>query len=209
MTTATKRHTSEKKSNFLIKSISKKECNMIAQKQINSVSTTSTFQTSINVNEHRLTAIIDSNATKNFMSQDLIERKRLSTRKKDDSYDLIIIDENSLLSENERVNTETKSLSIATQQHHEKLIFDIVRMITHDVVLKMSWLRKHNSTIDWKRKILTFEKCNCVVAIQFAHRQRSMTNEKQNRKSIAKREFAISSKDTLVTEIDFTDINTS
>ena len=137
MTTATKRHTSEKKSNFLIKSISKKECNMIAQKQINSISTTSTFQTSINVNEHRLTAIIDSNATKNFMSQDLIERKRLSTRKKDDSYDLIIIDENSLSNENERVNTETKSLSIATQRHHEKLIFDIVRMITHDVVLRM------------------------------------------------------------------------
>ena len=110
---------------------------MIAQKQINSISTTSTFQTSINVNEHRLTAMIDSNATENFMSQDLIERKRLFTRKKNDSYDLIIIDENSLFSENERVNTKTKSLSIAIQRHHEKLIFDIVRMITHDVVLKM------------------------------------------------------------------------
>ena len=209
MTTATKRHTSEKKSNFLIKSISKKECNMIAQKQINSINTTSTFQTSINVNEHRFTAMIDSSATKNFMSQNLIERKYLFTRKKDDSYDLIIIDENSLFSENERVNTKTKSLSIAIQRHHEKLIFDIVRMITHDVVLKMSWLRKHNSTIDWKRKVLTFEKCNCVVAIQSAHRQRSMTNEKQNRESIAKREFAASSKNTLIAEIDFTDINTS
>ena len=148
MVTAAECHTSEKRSNLLIKSISKKECNMIAQKQINSVSTASTFQTPINVNGHRFTAMIDSSATENFMSQGLIERKRLSTRKKDDSYDLIVIDENSLPSENERVDTETKSLPIATQRHHEKLTFDIVRMVTHDVVLRMSWLRKHNSTID-------------------------------------------------------------
>ena len=137
MITAAECHTSEKRSNLLIKGISREKCNMIAQKQINSVSTTSTFQTSINVNEHRLTAMIDSSATENFMSQGLIERKRLSTRKKDDSYDLIVIDENSLSSENERMNTETKSLSIAIQRHHEKLIFDIVRMTTHDVVLRM------------------------------------------------------------------------
>ena len=138
MITATECHTSEKKSNLLIKNIPRKKCNMIAQKQINSISTASTFQTSINVNEHRFTAMIDSNATENFMSQDLIERKRLSTRKKDDSYDLIVIDENPLSNENERMNTETKSLPVTTQRHHEKLIFDIVRMITHDVVLRMS-----------------------------------------------------------------------
>ena len=137
MITAAECHTSGKRSNLLIKGISREECNMIAQKQINSVSTASTFQTSINVNGHRLTAMIDSNATENFMSQDLIERKRLSTRKKDDSYDLIVIDENPLPSENGKVNTETKPLPIATQRHHEELTFDIVRMATHDVVLKM------------------------------------------------------------------------
>ena len=209
MITTTKRHIDEKKSNFLIKNISRKKCNMIVYKQLNLINTTSIFQTSINVNEHRFTTMIDSNATENFMSQNFIERKRLFTRKKNDSYDLIIIDENSLSNENEKMNTKIKSLSIAIQRHHEELIFDIVRMITHDVVLKMFWLKKHNSTIDWKKKILTFEKCNCVVAIQSAHRQRSMTNEKQNRESIAKREFAASSKNTLIAEIDFTDINTS
>ena len=138
MTTATKRHTSGKKSNLLIKNISRKKCNMIAQKQINSINTASTFQTSINVNEHRLTAMIDSNATKNFMSEKLIQKKEFSTRLKYDFYDLVIINENSLFNENEKMNTKTKSLSIAIQRHHEKLIFDIVRMITHDVVLKIS-----------------------------------------------------------------------
>ena len=36
-----------------------------------------------------------------------------------------------------------------------------------------------------------------------------MTNEKQSRESIARRELAASSKNTSITEIDFTDISTS
>jgi hypothetical protein len=50
----------------------------------------------------------------------------------------MIVDENSLLDENEKVNKETKSLLIAIQQNHEKLIFDIVKIATHDIVLRMS-----------------------------------------------------------------------
>ena len=58
-------------------------------------------------------------------------------RKKNDVYNLIIIDKNSLFNKNERVNTKIISLSTIIRQHHEKFIFNIVRMITHDVVLKM------------------------------------------------------------------------
>ena len=110
---------------------------MIAHKQLNSVSTALTFQTPINVNGHRLTAMIDSGATGNFMSESLIERKRLPTRQKKDTYDLVVIDGNPLPSEDGRVDTETKPLPVATQQHHEELTFDIVRMATHDIVLRM------------------------------------------------------------------------
>ena len=108
---------------------------MIVRKQLNSISTTSIFQTSINVNEHRFTAMIDSNATKNFMSKELISI--FFIKLKYDFYDLIIINKNSLFNENEKMNTETKSLSITIQRHHEKFIFDIVRIITHDIILKI------------------------------------------------------------------------
>ena len=37
----------------------------------------------------------------------------------------------------------------------------------------------HNSNIDWEKKVLTFEKCNCVIDFKSMHRQRSMMNEKQ------------------------------
>jgi len=57
--------------------------------------------------------MIDSDATDNFMIRALVKRKKYSTRKKPDAYNLVIVDGNPLLDENERVNKETKSLSIA------------------------------------------------------------------------------------------------
>jgi len=57
--------------------------------------------------------MINSDATGNFMTRALIEREEYSTRKKPDAYNLMIVDGNPLLDENERVNKETKSLSIA------------------------------------------------------------------------------------------------
>jgi len=57
--------------------------------------------------------MINSDATSNFMIRALIKREEYSTRKKSDAYNLIIVDGNSLFNENERVNRETKLLSIA------------------------------------------------------------------------------------------------
>jgi hypothetical protein len=57
--------------------------------------------------------MIDSDATNNFMIRALIKRKEYFTQRKSNAYNLIIVDENPLSNKNERVNRETKSLSIA------------------------------------------------------------------------------------------------
>jgi len=57
--------------------------------------------------------MIDSNAIDNFMARALVKREGYSTRKKSNAYNLIIVDGNSLFDKNERVDKETKSLSIA------------------------------------------------------------------------------------------------
>ena len=86
---------------------------MIARKkQLNSINIIRTFQTSINVNEHQLTIMIDSNAMKNFIFQKRINKKEFVMQRKKNAYDLIVIDENSLLNENEKMNTKIISFSI-------------------------------------------------------------------------------------------------
>ena len=108
------------------------------QQQLNSIAYARCFITLIKVNDCRLTTIIDFDAINNFMIKALVERKEYSTQKKSNVQNLVIVNKNSLFARNEKVNKETKLLSIAIQQHHEKLAFNIVRIITHNIVLKMS-----------------------------------------------------------------------
>ncbi len=57
--------------------------------------------------------MIDFNTIDNFITRALVKRKRYSTRKKSNAYNLIIVDKNLLFDKNERMNKETKLLSIA------------------------------------------------------------------------------------------------
>jgi repressor of nif and glnA expression len=57
--------------------------------------------------------MVDSGAIGNFMARALVKKEGYSTQKKSNAYNLMIVDENSLLNRNEKVNKETKPLSIA------------------------------------------------------------------------------------------------
>ncbi len=57
--------------------------------------------------------MVNFDAIDNFMIKALVKRKEYFTRKKSNAYNLIIVDGNLLSNENERVNRETKLLSIA------------------------------------------------------------------------------------------------
>jgi predicted aspartyl protease len=83
------------------------------QQQINLTAHARCFTTSVKVNGRRLTAMVDSDATGNFMARALVEKKGYPTQKKPDAYNLMIVDGNPLPNGNERVNKETKPLSIA------------------------------------------------------------------------------------------------
>jgi len=56
--------------------------------------------------------MINSSAIDNFMARALAKREKYFIRKKSNVYNLVIVDENPLFTRNERVNKETKPLSI-------------------------------------------------------------------------------------------------
>jgi len=83
------------------------------QQQLNLTAHARCFITLVKINDRRFIAMVDSDATDNFMARALVKKKDYSTQKKPDAYNLVIVNKNSLLDENERVNRETKLLSIA------------------------------------------------------------------------------------------------
>ena len=79
--------------------------------------------------------MIDFEFENNYVSTVLTRRKRFSTRSKDkNAFEAFVIEKEFV----NKMNQETISLSVVIQQHHEKLIFDLIKMIIHEVVLKDS-----------------------------------------------------------------------
>ena len=104
---------------------------------MNSTSYARTFCTFIRLEFHRLTTMINFDATRNFVSSSFVNKKDLLTQKKKNVYSLMTIDEDSLKSNDEMIIEEIIPLTMTFQQHHEELILNIVRMINHDIVLRM------------------------------------------------------------------------
>ena len=57
-------------------------------------------------------------------------------------------------------------------------------MIIHEVILKDCWLKKHNSSTDWKIRTLTFKRCDYMIDIIFEHRQKTMTDKENKWKKL-------------------------
>ena len=117
-----------------------KKCNNTIKilQQMNSTNYARTFCTSIRLKFHRFTTMINFDATRNFVFSFFVNKKDLLTQKKKNVYNLIIINKNSLKSNDEMIIEKIIFLTITFQQHHEEFTLNIVRMINHDIVLKMS-----------------------------------------------------------------------
>ena len=70
--------------------------------------------------------MINFDATRNFVLSSLVNRKGLFIQKKKNAYNLMIINEDPLKSNDEMIIEEIISLTITFQQHHEEFILNIV-----------------------------------------------------------------------------------
>jgi hypothetical protein len=123
----------------------------------------------------RTHALVDSGATGNYISTSFTEANQLPTGRKAKQYVLYVANGKGL-----QVSYETLPIRMSTQQHHKDIILDVVELATQDIYLGMPWLRQHNPSMDWRKRVLGFEKCNHFIAPQPAHRQRTMADEKMN-----------------------------
>ena len=155
------------------------------------------FRTKCIVDGHETYAMIDSGASGTFISSWFVSHHGIATRKKKNGgYELTAVDGSSLPD----VDSETMPLQLIFQQHHETVVLDVVPMARHDIVLGTPWLERHNPHIEWRKRVLTFERCLCVIDINPLHRQSSVKDEgrtdTQLRQPTTTPQFGSSSTDT-------------
>ena len=90
--------------------------------------------------------MIDCGAQGNYMTERHAKYKRYPIRDKEQTYGLVSLDGAPLGAG--WVTKETIPLPVAIQKHHEEMVFDVVDMASHDIVLGVPWLKKHNPQIN-------------------------------------------------------------
>lgn len=55
------------------------------------------------------------------------------------------------------ITREVSSVPMTLSKHHEEINLDVFGMATHDIILGLPWLRKHNPKIDWVKRTLSLD----------------------------------------------------
>jgi len=95
-----------------------------------------------------LQAMIDSEATDNYISQQAIRVLELTLQWAPKPMQIYMVNE-----ESEWI-TEQVHIKAIILEDSQELMFDVLNLIKYDAILEMPWLRKKNSRIDWISKEL-------------------------------------------------------
>jgi hypothetical protein len=120
-------------------------------------------------------ALVDSGAQESYVSTQAVLKARLRPLRKHTPYPLYIAN-----GEETRITHEVTSVTLNIQKHQEKITFDVFRLATHDIILGLPWLRKHNPRIDWRSRTFSFECCGLdATTSPPTHRRYTMVDERK------------------------------
>ena len=77
--------------------------------------------------------LVDSEATENYIAMMYTQKRDISIIQKSKCYSLELFNE-----QQKQMKKKIKFLSIIAQQHHEKIFFNVVELITHNIILRIS-----------------------------------------------------------------------
>ena len=107
-----------------------------------------------------INAMIDSGATEDFIDQEVCNKHGIKMIRAKNPREIYLADGKS--SAIGPVTHMTK-VPMDISSHRELAPFQVANLQNHEVILGMPWLRKHNPTIDWNDKKITFNNERCTT----------------------------------------------
>ena len=102
-------------------------------------------------------ALIDSGASFSFIDRDFVRKNKIALIEKETPYTISAVDGRPV--DTGVIKEETTSLRLSISDHSENVVFDVTAIKTYPIILGMDWLIKHDPSISWKSKTLSFGSC--------------------------------------------------
>jgi transposase InsO family protein len=136
------------------------------------------------VERTRMLAFVDSGSDCNYITREAALRAGLQPSWKKKPYSLHVANGQTMPGGfviNQEIHT-----TLHIQGHQQRVCLDIFDLADHDVILGLPWLREFNPHIDWINRTLSLKNCDSTSSSRPTHRQRSMVDEKTNRRIASK-----------------------
>ncbi|OMJ14694.1 Retrotransposon-derived protein PEG10, partial [Smittium culicis] len=133
----------------------------------------------------KIMAMIDSGASGMFINKKIVDAKCIRTQAKKDPISVESIDGSPLTKG--PITHHTKLLKIQIQDNHWELaVFDVMTCYHADMILGLPWLEIHDPAINWKTRILLFDKdyfiSKCIQSQKKDPKVRSAKHLKKQKK---------------------------
>jgi predicted aspartyl protease len=104
----------------------------------------------------QIAAMVDSGATNTFISQEFMQANKVRTLALRKPIPLYNVDG----SHNSAGSiTEYVELGVDIEGHQETIQFLVTDLGSEDVIMGITWLRKHNPSVNWKEGSLRLDTC--------------------------------------------------
>jgi hypothetical protein len=100
------------------------------------------------------------------VSPAFLKKVKIPQKIKQNLYSLYTFDNQLILANKERIDKETGLISVTIGTHQEMLNLNIIETSIYNIIFGLPWLKKHDPRINYKKKVIKFENCECQLTTE-------------------------------------------
>ena len=108
----------------------------------------------ITINKKIGIIIIDLGTIGNFITKEYTKNKKYSIKDKKQLYRLINLNNIFLGNNEEQKSREIILLSVVSQKYHKEIVFNVINIVSYNIILRILQLKKYSFQINQKRETL-------------------------------------------------------
>jgi hypothetical protein len=95
------------------------------------------------------------------MSPAFLKKIKIPQKIKQNLYNLYTFDNQPMLANKRKIDKKTRLISVTVGTYQKMLNLNMIETSTYNIIFGLLWLKKYDSRISYKKKVIKFKNCEC------------------------------------------------